>query len=223
MIDDGVFRFLTYNIRHAQGVGGMVSVPRIARAIASVHPDIVAINEAYRWPGVFDQPARIGESLGMKCAFQANVVRGPIEYGNAVLARLAPRVVAEVPLSKRLEARGCLVTEVDGRGVRFRVATTHLSLHRRTRSAQLAELARDLPADLPLVLMGDLNCGGEDLAPLLGILSAPPDTPPTYPSVRPARRIDHVLFSAHWRLVGVGTVRSLASDHVPLYADLELR
>jgi endonuclease/exonuclease/phosphatase family metal-dependent hydrolase len=222
-VADGVVRFLTYNIHHAQGVEGMVSIGRVARAIASVSPDVVGINEAYRWPGVFDQPARIGEWLGMHAAFQANVLRGPSEYGNALLSRTAQRIVADVRLSKRFEARGCLVTEMETPDAVFRVAVTHLSLDRRTRAVQLHELARALPVDLPLVLLGDLNCGGEDLAPILGTLSAPDGTPPTFPSVHPVRRVDHILFSRHWRLLRVATVRTLASDHVPLYADLELR
>jgi endonuclease/exonuclease/phosphatase family metal-dependent hydrolase len=222
-VADDVLRFLTYNIRHAQGVGGVVSIARVARAIASVSPDVVGINEAYRWPGVFDQSARLGELLAMRPAFQANVVRGRTEYGNALLCRGASRVIADVRLSKRLEPRGCLVTEVETPHALFRVAVTHLSLHRRTRAVQLQELACALPTDLPLVLMGDLNCGGEDLAPVLGILSAPDETPPTFPSVHPARRVDHILFSRHWRFRNIATVRTLASDHVPLYADLELR
>jgi endonuclease/exonuclease/phosphatase family metal-dependent hydrolase len=220
---DGPFRFLAYNIHHAQGVGGLVSVARIARVIASAAPDVVAISEAYRWRGRFDQPASIADSLGMRSVFQTNVVKGPTEYGNAIIAPEEPRFVADVRLSKRLEARGCLVAELEVRGARIRVAATHLSLHRRTRAAQIEELARDLPTDLPLVLMGDLNCGCEDLAPLRAILTVPDDVPPTFPSVHPVWQVDHVLFSAHWRLVGLGTVRSLASDHLPLYADLELR
>jgi len=67
-VADDVLRFLTYNIRHAQGVGGVVSIARVARAIASVSPDVVGINEAYRWPGVFDQSARLGELLAMRPA-----------------------------------------------------------------------------------------------------------------------------------------------------------
>ena len=216
-------RFLTYNIHHAQGAGGLISIGRVSRAIAGAHPDVVAINEAYRWRGLFDQPASLGASLGMDSAFQANIVIGPTEYGNAVLAREAPLLVADIRLAKRREGRGLLIVEIDAPGARFRVATTHLSLHRRTRAAQIEQLAAVLPLDLPLVLMGDLNCGGAELAPLRRILTAPDETPPTFPSLRPSLRVDHVMFSRHWRLLGIATVRTLASDHLPLYADLELR
>jgi len=48
------------------------------------------------------------------------------------------------------------------------------------------------------------------------------DEPATYPARSPRKALDHVLFSRHWRLASLTTVASVASDHRPLVADLEL-
>jgi endonuclease/exonuclease/phosphatase family metal-dependent hydrolase len=68
-----------------------------------------------------------------------------------------------------------------------------------------------------------MNCRPSELAPLHEFLS-PLDTPhATYPSTRPTKAFDQILYSAEWTLVKSATIRSLASDHLPLYADLELK
>jgi endonuclease/exonuclease/phosphatase family metal-dependent hydrolase len=101
-------------------------------------------------------------------------------------------------------------------------ALTHLSLQRRTRADQIAQLVGDLPRDRPLVLLGDFNCEPRELEPLSPIVTFPGDVPATYPSVAPFRRLDHIGYSRHWRLAALRALRSLASDHLPLVADLAL-
>ena len=100
---------------------------------------------------------------------------------------------------------------------------THLSLDRSTRASQLALLAEELPSDRPLVLVGDFNCVVQELSALAGLLTFPVDVPATYPSVMPFRALDHIGFSSHWTLEGLAAPSSLASDHRPLVADLQLR
>jgi len=65
-----------------------------------------------------------------------------------------------------------------------------------------------------VALACDIEVAGEALA-------VAPDEPLTFPARRPRRALDHVAFSEHWRLVATGAVRSLASDHLALWADLE--
>jgi len=218
-------RFLTYNVRHGQGVFSPVSLARIARAIASIEPDVVVVNELYRWPGRYDQPASLARLLGMEHLFQANTRFGTVEYGNAILSRWPLELVADVLLPKRREPRGLLIAAVTLEGQRVLVGATHLALHRQTRSGQLGAIAAALASlpDAPRVLCGDFNCGPGELGPLLAELSLNRDTPPTYPSLAPLASLDHILWSDHWNLRSMATARSLASDHLPLYADLKLR
>ena len=216
-------RFLTYNVRHGQGVLSPVSLRRTARVIAALQPDVVVANELYRWPGRHDQPALLASALGMSALFQANVVTGRLEYGNAILSRWPLELVANVRLPKRREARGLLVAAVAPEGARVLVGATHLALHRQTRAEQLGVIASTLAGlgASPTVLCGDFNAGPRELRPLLGSLRMANDPPLTFPSIAPVAAYDHILWSSQWRLTGIATARSLASDHLALYADLE--
>jgi endonuclease/exonuclease/phosphatase family metal-dependent hydrolase len=122
-----------------------------------------------------------------------------------------------------VEHRGALVAQVEVDGVPIRFVSAHLSLGRRTRTAQIAFLAENLPRDVPLVLAGDLNCLAAELAPLSDVLEIVASPPNSFPSVRPTRGLDHFAFSRHWKLEALEAVPSRASDHLPVYADLMLR
>ena len=215
-------RFATYNIRHGQGVASLPWLPRTARAMAGLQADAIAVNEVYDWWGPLRQPDRLAKMLGMNMLFQANTVHGPAKYGNAILSKWPLSLRLDLKLPTHHEPRGSLVADLEVGALTACFAVTHLALHRETRAQQVATMARELPRGVPLVLAGDFNASIGELGPLLEFLSAVPDAPNTYPSVRPLVTVDHILFSEHWMLRGSGVVRSLASDHLPVYADLEL-
>lgn len=216
-------RILSYNIRHGQGIGGVVSSPRVARVISQSDCDLVALSEVWRVARMrFDQPALLGELTGMRPVFHALHRSMGRDMGNAILSRLPVNGVHEIPLGGRREQRGCVVVEVECKGVGFSFAATHLSLHRATRSEQIETLARELPTDRPLILAGDFNCRREDLAPLLSILRFTEQVPATYPSPMPFLALDHIGFSAHWKVESLTVVRSWASDHLPLLAEFSI-
>ena len=83
-------------------------------------------------------------------------------------------------------------------------------------------MAAELPRDLPLVLTGDFNARVGELEPLRSVLTVVDDPPATFMAPFPTAAIDHIAFSEHWRLQSLSTVRSSASDHLPLVAELEL-
>jgi endonuclease/exonuclease/phosphatase family metal-dependent hydrolase len=215
-------RFMTYNIKHGQGADLMVSSSRIADAIAAARPAVAGLNEVWNREGSFEQPAAIAARLDMEYRFLAAHRRGTMDLGNAVLTR--GHIVAEdrIELPRRWEGRVALLATIEVDGVTLRFASTHLSLHRETRAAQIAYLAERLPLDLPLVLTGDFNATAEELAPLKAILAVVDQPPATYPSPLPVRAIDHIAYSEHWELRRLESVPGLASDHRPLVADLDL-
>jgi endonuclease/exonuclease/phosphatase family metal-dependent hydrolase len=218
-------RLMTYNVRHGQGIASPVSLVRTARAIDSAKPDIVTLNELYRLPGRYDQPARLGKLLGMHVLFHSCQLNGRLEYGNAILSRWPLELVAKVELPKRMETRGVMIAETELEGTRIQVGVTHLSLHRQTRAIQLAAIAErfDCEALMPAMLCGDMNAGAEELGPLEGRLHLHDRNLPTYPSYAPFKTYDHILWNDRWELGGMATLRTLASDHLPLYADFTLR
>lgn len=215
-------RVVSYNVRHGQGVASLVSLRRTARTIAAIAPDIVAANELYRWPGRYDQPGTLARLLDMHVSFQANVIFGRIEYGNALFSREPLRLAAEVDLPHRWERRGLLLAETRVGGADVIAGVTHLSLRRETRAQQVAAIAETFAGlgDRPAVLCGDLNADLRELGPLTAVLRCPDAPPSTYHALLPRVAIDHVLWSRHFEEHAVAAVRSLASDHLPVYVDL---
>lgn len=215
-------RFMTFNIKHGQGADLALSSSRIADAIGRIGPAVAGLNEVWNRKGSFEQPAAIAARLGMEYRYLAAHRRGTMELGNAVLTRGHIVSEREIVLPKRWEGRVALLVGIEVDGVDLRFASTHLSLHRETRRAQVAMLTERLPLDLPLVLTGDFNATAEELAPLKAILTVVDEPPATYPSPLPLRAIDHIAFSRHWALRRLESVPGLASDHRPLVAELDL-
>lgn len=213
-------RILSYNIRHGQGVGGVLSNTRIAKLIKRSGCDVAALCEVWRIPGAYDQPSILSCSAEMAPSFHSLSRKMGTELGNLLLSSSQPSNVRRIDLGR---GRGCMVAEWGEGAERFAVAGTHLSLDARVRRAQLHQLAAELPRDVPLVLAGDFNCGVFELAPLRELLCFPEDVPRTYPSVAPMRAIDHIGYSRHWRMDSLVAIPALASDHLPLLAQFTLR
>lgn len=217
-------RVATYNVRHCLGMDGTVDTSRIAGIIRSTGAGLIGLQELDKgWArsGGVDQPAALAKNLGMHTYFHPTVIKGDAEYGLGVACtrRLA---TASVPLPGRddHEPRCAVVTEWEG----VIVIVTHLSRDAARRAEQteaLAELCRS--QDGPVVLMGDLNQTGRHLGPLLSAGLARSGLPaPTSPSRFPYRQIDHILAGGRARVVRNWTIRTRASDHLPLVAEIEV-
>jgi endonuclease/exonuclease/phosphatase family metal-dependent hydrolase len=216
-------RFMTYNIRHAEGYDGWVSNKRIARVIRSEEPDVVGLNEVWNIPGVFEQPRLLAELAEMSHEYLETTRYVVQSLGNAVLTRERVCARSEIALPRGIERRSVLLVDLGVDGMTATFGTTHLSLGRTKRAQQIETLRRELPRDRPLVIAGDFNCEVGELEPLREFLTVVAEPPLTFPALRPRRALDHIAFSKHWRLDALRAVPSLASDHLPLLADLELR
>jgi endonuclease/exonuclease/phosphatase family metal-dependent hydrolase len=214
-------RFVTYNIHHAQGVDGRFSTRRIARVLAALNADVIGLNEVLDLPGQGNQATRIGELLGMEHAYAEAHRYWLIGAGNGILTRGRIVNVDGIDLPGGIEGRECLICTIELDGVRFKFATTHLSLNREARARSLEMLVDTLPGDLPLVLSGDFNAPRLELEPLRARLEVV-DTPPTFPAWRPTQPLDVVAHSEHWTSGNLLAASSLASDHRPLVVDLEI-
>jgi len=216
-------RFATYNIRHAQGVSGTIFTSRIAAVLAAIGADVVGMNEVWRFGWRPDQASQVAHVLGGEHIYGEAHVRFGIGLGNAILTRGTIVDSTTIALGGKREQRVCVLITTQVAGVRLRFASTHLALDKDTRAAQIRQLAETLPTDLPLVLAGDFNAKVGELEALRSILTVVDDPPPTFMAPFPTAAIDHIAFSSHWRLEGLTTVRSSASDHLPLVAELTLR
>jgi endonuclease/exonuclease/phosphatase family metal-dependent hydrolase len=228
----GTVRVATYNIHACVGRDSRRDVTRIIRILRQLDADVIGLQEVESRHGrsPVDQAQAIAAALDMTC------IEGPLLlaprgwYGNALLTRLRVQSVRRVLFDRHgKEVRGALVCDLLGRdATSWRVMTAHLDLRSRHRRRQFETLLDELvPArPRPTVLMGDFNewwPGSRALATLRRHAELPP-APPTFPSWLPVLRLDRIAHAACRlpdRVRSHATPESrLASDHLPVFADL---
>jgi endonuclease/exonuclease/phosphatase family metal-dependent hydrolase len=245
-----ILRAMTYNIHSCVGMDKKVNPERIARVIGDSAPDLVALQEVdHGIPRTQhqDQAQLLADMLKMEAFFFPVVRNGHQKYGLAVLSRFKcidvhydwlPTLYPQLKLN--LQKRGCLrLTFQTPAGPVF-LLNTHLGLYRLERRRQIRALMGNewlaaLPAETAIIFCGDLNAGA--LSPVYLRLSRllsdvqkksknPAKPRATFPSRRPLLRIDHMFVSNTFKILGVQVPRTIdtrmASDHLPIFADLEL-
>lgn len=231
-------RVLSYNIHHAEGEDGHISVQRIADVINDAEPDLVALQEVdvgtARVKGA-DLAAQIGAATRLNFRFGKAIDFQGGAYGQAILSRYPMSEATVFLLPGRADAErriavSVMVTLLDGRAVRF--VSTHLDhLHDETdRVAQATELNRQLAADkVPTILAGDFNAKPDSKT--IGIVQgefsdSATKSQPTYPSTQPTRKIDWIFFRPPVAFCATDSEVlpvTEASDHRPILAVLEFR
>ena len=239
-------RILTYNVHRCVGMDGELDVERIAKVIAQLRPDIVALQELDVFRArtdMVDQAHAIAEQLGMRFHFHPAFRVEEESYGDAILTACPMRVVKAGALPgsnavKGLEPRGALWVKIDVDGVELDVINTHLGLVPHEQRAQASALVSGdwmghPDCTDPAILLGDFNATSRhaayrrvadrlrDAQKLVRRTSLK-----TFPSRLPIIRIDHVFVSRSVTVTGVhtghGALVKLASDHVPLAVDFRI-
>lgn len=238
-------RIVTYNIHACIGIDGHYDVHRISQVLDHSRADIIALQEVdvgRRRTDYQDQAKLIAEHLEMDVDFFPVMKRGSEQYGLAVLShfpmwRFNTEILTEFNHRSFAEARGAMGVVVETPAGPVRIINTHFGLDTKIRMLQVARLFSQkwLSADtrLPTVLCGDLNAGSSSRE--LGVLrqkllpvqdSVSGRNQATFASVMPLRRIDHILVSHNVRVLGTTVLKTaqtrVASDHLPLVADLEI-
>lgn len=245
-------RVATFNIHHGARSDGTLDLEGTARVLEDLNADVIALQEVDRFfsdrSDFADQASWLGERLGMHAEFAANIVRDPSapgrpprEYGLALLTRIAParRFHAQLPEPRVVERRGVLSALIDVDGTKAEVFNVHLTTgpghYRRQQFRAVRELVER--SERPAVIMGDLNAPSFNLRDYwtltrglrdawagqgLGLLQrfVRGATNPVTPL--PVRRIDYILVTPGIRTLAITRVRTDASDHLPVVADLEL-
>ncbi|MHC5537020.1 endonuclease/exonuclease/phosphatase family protein [Singulisphaera rosea] len=234
-------RVLSYNIHHGEGTDGKLDLERLAAVIRSVNPHLVALNEVDR--GVqrsqqADEPAELGRLTGMASIFERNIPYQGGDYGNAVLSRLP--VIGhknhKLPSHYVGEQRGVLAVDVKAPNAGqtpIRFLATHLDYRpadaeRMDSVTRIEEVVQEAP-ERPTLLVGDLNSLPDSKvlrAFEVNWRSSNPNALFTYPSDKPLRQIDYVLYrpAARWKVVETRVLEEpVASDHRPLLVVLEFK
>ncbi|MGH9245820.1 MAG: endonuclease/exonuclease/phosphatase family protein [Acidimicrobiales bacterium] len=225
-------RVATFNLKHGAPPHGYRGDPvRTAEACAALGADVLALQEVDR--GVprsagADLASLVAQATGMEVVFAQTMPFRGGQYGNALLVRGEIDDVEIVPLQPgwrfwvRTEPRNAIVADVVVDGRRLAVAATHLSTQRSASRGQLAEVVDAIghrPG--PHVVLGDLNRTPSELDghEATGRMVFA-DGPPTFPTLKPVLRIDHVAVNG-LEIRAVETRRMAVSDHLALLAEVD--
>ena len=231
-----VLRVMSYNVHVGTGMDKKLDLARIAEVIRKEDADLVALQEVDR--GVertsrVDQIKELARLTRMEYAFAHNLNYQGGQYGVAVLSRF-PILSVDHRRYRNLreaERRGLIRVEVEVGGQRINFVTTHLDYkdddNRLFETKQLLDALKGVTT--PLVIAGDFNDeprGSSYKLMLKQFNDAWPQGAAdglTYPADKPVKRIDYIfLRGGNLRVRRAWIPQTLASDHLPLVADLEL-
>jgi endonuclease/exonuclease/phosphatase family metal-dependent hydrolase len=228
-----VIRVATYNVHGFVGRDGRRDPGRIATVIRGLDCDAVGLQEVDS-RGARAALDELERRTGMEAVAGATIVESDGEYGNALLttARILDLHRHDLAVEGR-EPRGAIEARLETpAGSVFTMIVTHFGLKRGERRRQvvrLLEICGNERLRRPLVVVGDFNewwpFGGA-----LGLLHSvldPCAAVATFPARRPILALDRIWTTPRGRRSRVRSVQTaltrVASDHLPLIADLELR
>jgi len=233
-------RVMTYNIHVGVGMDKKLDLQRIADVINKEHPDLVGVQEVDR--GVKrtegkDEIAELAAMTRMQYAFAHNLDYQGGQYGVAILSRTPIKNTIHRMFENRREAerRGMLLVEVEFGGKTLSFVTTHLDYQfadgRLFETHQLLGFLNEVKG--PIVVVGDLN--DEPTGTAYQLMRTKFDDAwsksrangdgLSYPADKPTKRIDHIFYrdKEGVKAKKAWVVETLASDHVPVVAELEFK
>lgn len=226
-------RLLSYNIRHGQGMDGQIDLKRIARVIADVSPDLVALQEVDRFctrSGNRDLAAELAGQLGMQHRFAKFMDYQGGQYGLAVLSRLPIIESNRHPLPEGAEPRCALEVKVTVEHHASPISFVCIHNDWTNEGIRVKQVRALLEAlgqpEHPMILAGDFNGKRTDASLKLldqaGWNLLDKKGVKTWPADSPKVEIDY--FALHG-LPDISVrhevmAESIASDHRPIFAVL---
>jgi endonuclease/exonuclease/phosphatase family metal-dependent hydrolase len=222
-------RIVSYNIHCGIGWDRRFSEQRILEVLREIEPDVVALQEVESRASGIDMLGWLAKEGGFNAIAGATLLRADGSYGNGLLTRCPVTQSKLLDLSYHREPRGAISADLDCGGESIRLVAAHLGLRpaeRREQVERLLKLFRESPDDRA-VLLGDMNewfLWGRPLRRLHNYFKRTP-SPPTFPSMLPFLALDRVWTHPRSILRRLSVHRSrtarMASDHLPLVAELE--
>ncbi len=223
-------RVMSYNVHHCRGVDDKIDYGRIAEVITRVSPDFVALQELDSATVRNNGRVCVDElavATGMYATYASAINFGGGSYGIGLLSREKPVSSRVLPLVSSGEARRLLIVEFET----CVLCCTHFPLNGNDRMASARVLCDALQGyEKPLLLAGDMNCCADApeqklLARSFTVLNNSNDA--TFPSINPKECIDYIyamnngcIYKPRTSVVMFGD--SIASDHLPLYVDVDV-
>jgi len=240
------FKVMTYNIHSCVNVYGRENPAATARIIALLDPDAVALQEVDSMGPRMrqrNQAEWIADQLGMHHLFFPLRASRLGKFGSAVLSKYSMSVVktslfSGASANQIKEPRGAIWVRLRTPGGHVHFINTHLSLRMQDRLYQIRRLlGKDwlggIDPQEPAVFCGDFNAGARSL--IYRVISArfadaqvqakqKGYPKPTFFSLYPILRLDHIFVSRHLTPLQVKVPLDFdarkASDHLPVWAQL---
>ena len=227
-------KVVSYNMRKAIGTDRRRRPERTLQVLREIDADIVALQECDRRFGARQSviPLHLLEEHSpWKHVPIGHRVGSMGWHGNALLVRKEAEILDCEPIHlPALEPRGAVMAEVRVNGVPIRVVGMHLDLSglwRRRQAHTILTHVASATRRMPTVMMGDLN----EWSAASGCLRdfardhAFAVTGPSFHARRPVGRLDRIMVSRDLTIGASGVHDSAAartaSDHLPIWADLE--
>ena len=231
--DPETLRIASYNIHKAVGTDRKRRPDRIYDVISSLHADIVVLQEADLRLGPRQSALDIGALTQHTGLTPLGVAKNAVSlgwHGNALLFGPAIKVqeIHQLDLPG-VEPRGAIIADLATPQGGLRVVGVHLGLLRGSRRKQLTTVVQHLESlpPRPTVITGDFNewsmtVGLGRLAKHFS-LHAPGRS---FHARRPVAALDRIAVNEAVTLATMGVFRdalaAVASDHLPIWADLRL-
>ncbi|TXJ07304.1 MAG: hypothetical protein E6Q27_01845 [Aeromicrobium sp.] len=232
---DDTARIVAYNVRMGYGMSGRFEATAVAELLARENADVILLSEVDRgWllNGGQDQLRILASMLGMHSAFAP--AADPV-WGDAILSRAPITNASNYPFESFGAVTGAqaLVGSTQINGKPITVISTHLQNGPKGTNdtyGQAQALASIMRQQAGLVVMGgDLNTlpTGKAWNALIGagFTDAFASNRPAYTwsADDPTEEIDHLFVSPTATSANPRVVESLASDHLPVFVDIELK
>jgi endonuclease/exonuclease/phosphatase family metal-dependent hydrolase len=219
---------MTWNIHGGVGLDGIHDLARIADVIAHVNPDILALQEVANRRAEATLLSLIRARRPYGDAVPAVAVSTEDgDSGQLVLSRWPVRDVIVHDISvARYEPRRLVSLIAATPAGDLHVLATHLGLRfseRRAQAAVLREVARPIAA--PIIALGDFNdwLRWRSVSAFMDEIFPRRTRHPTFPARLPILSLDRIYCAKSITMLSAGVpVRTLASDHLPLAAELQL-
>jgi endonuclease/exonuclease/phosphatase family metal-dependent hydrolase len=226
-------RIATYNVHKCRGLDARVRPERIAKVVAALDADVVAVQEIFA-----DQAEYLAKEIKYSFCFGENRKIGKKPYGNATLSRLPLGEIKNYDLTHGgRERRGVLRSDVRADGSLLHLFNVHLGtafLERRYQGRELIgpRILAQLGLTGPRIIVGDFNEWTRGLCTNLmsaefaaGDLKRFSRSARSYPGILPMLKLDHIYFDRRVELKSLELYRSrtalIASDHLPLVAEFK--
>ncbi|MCU7693859.1 endonuclease/exonuclease/phosphatase family protein [Haoranjiania flava] len=237
-----IVRVLTYNIHHANPPSedkSIIKLDAIAKVIRNSKADIVAIQEldsvTIRSGKVF-QLQELAKLLHMYYYFGKAISFEGGAYGVGILSKykLTDTTTTSLPKleSIRSEDRVLAMAKVHLPNKKYIwFGSTHLDVNNeKNRIMQIEKILETVQHKTPIIIAGDFNAvsNSASVSKLKTFFTdASNRHEPTIPNIKPNRKIDFIFYSNKntFSLVNekVMTEATYESDHLPYWADLEIK